>query len=394
MPDPHETQRLIESSAQIHMRAFQVALGVLTGLALLCFVARMTIRLKYHKKLGLDDVFLIIAAASLIASTGILYHICYFLYLHSAALLAPQVLPILLDHFTELLQLHEMVYPFLALIWTATYAVKACFLAFMRPLVWHISRAVNWYYWFIVVFCTISWAFVVAEPFIICPYFGLDAVQCFSSSVDNARTLGPTILVTILDILSDAMVVSIPIIVLRSSLLSRSTKIGLGTFLCLSIVMAIFAIIRIAGFYYNGLEDDIWEFFWQHAEGSVAVMMASVTAFRTLFVKQADNAASTESPVPAQSPWHRFFGRFQALARAQPDKKPTVPSNASMLKLPQLPSPIFTGMRSFIRRNNRTDRGATTWASLDSIVDDAETDYHAALQPRTRAAGNGNIAIN
>lgn len=101
--DPGETQRLVESSAQIHMHAFQVALGVLASLALLCFVSGMTIRLKYYTKLGLDDVLLIIAAASFVPSTGILYHFCYSLYLHSAAPLAPQLLPIILHDLTMLL---------------------------------------------------------------------------------------------------------------------------------------------------------------------------------------------------------------------------------------------------------------------------------------------------
>ncbi|KAI0010256.1 hypothetical protein F4779DRAFT_616832 [Xylariaceae sp. FL0662B] len=87
--DPQEATRLIKSSGQIHMHAFQVALGVLTGLALCCFVARIAIRLKYQKHLHLDDAFLILAAACLCAATGILYHICYFLYIHSASLLAP-----------------------------------------------------------------------------------------------------------------------------------------------------------------------------------------------------------------------------------------------------------------------------------------------------------------
>ena len=152
-----------------------MAIGVLTGLALCCFIMRMAIRLIYHKHLHLDDASLVIAAACLCAATGILYHICYFLYLHSAALLAPQVLPYVIADFGELLQLQKKVYPYLALVWTTTFAVKGCFLAFMRPLVWHISRAVNWYYWFIVFFCIISWAYVVADPFIICSYFGADS---------------------------------------------------------------------------------------------------------------------------------------------------------------------------------------------------------------------------
>lgn len=150
----------------------------------------MAIRVTYQKQLRLDDAFLFFAVACLCAATGILYHICYFLYLHSAAVLAPEVLPEVLAKYNELIGLQKKVYPFLALIWTTTFAVKACFLAFMRPLVWHISRALNWYYWSIVVFCIISWAYTVADPFIICPYFGVDASQyCEQARLRPAQML-------------------------------------------------------------------------------------------------------------------------------------------------------------------------------------------------------------
>lgn len=136
---------------------------------------RLAVRVKYQRQLRVDDAFLIVAVVCLCVATGILYSITYFLYLHSAALLAPEVLPYLLSDFSSLLDKQKRVYPFLALIWTTTFAVKGCFLAFMRPLVWPISRAMNWYYWFMVGFCTVSWMFVVADPFIICPYFGVDS---------------------------------------------------------------------------------------------------------------------------------------------------------------------------------------------------------------------------
>ncbi|KAI0010257.1 hypothetical protein F4779DRAFT_578733 [Xylariaceae sp. FL0662B] len=180
-------------------------------------------------------------------------------------------------------------------------------------------------------------------------------------------------------------VVSIPIIVLRGSLLSRPTKIGLAIFLCLSIFMAICAIVRIAGFHYKGVEDDTWEFFWQHTEGAVAVMMASITAFRTLFVKQTNNAGATTPRSPVKSLFHRLFRRFQSLARAQPDEKPTSAQRSPILKLPKMPSPIFTGVRTFIRRNHRTDVNAATFATIDSVIDDSEADYHAALKTQSRA---------
>ncbi|KAK6219462.1 hypothetical protein LQW54_002194 [Pestalotiopsis sp. IQ-011] len=175
------------------------------------------------------------------------------------------------------------------------------------------------------------------------------------------------------------MVVSIPIIILRGSLLSRSTKFGLAVFLCLSIFMAVCAVIRIAGFHYKGLEDDTWEFFWQQAEGAVAVIMASITAFRTLFVRQTHNDEVADRS-PVGNLFHRIYRRFQSLAQAQPDEKPALDQSSSVIKLPKLPSPIFTGVRSFIRRNNRTDAGTTTFATLDSVIDGSEADYHATLK--------------
>ncbi|KAI0972793.1 hypothetical protein F4678DRAFT_52285 [Xylaria arbuscula] len=379
-----EAAKRIGSSAQIHMHAFEVALGVLTGLALLCFVGRIAIRLIYQRRLCLDDAFLVLAAASLAAATGILYHIRYFLYLHTAAVLDPEVLPYVIADFNQLLDLQKTSYPYLALIWTTTFAVKACFIAFMRPLLWHISRGVNWYYWFIVIFSTISWAFVVAEPFIICPYFGVDAIQCFDSVLNKEKTIALTALVTVLDILSDIMVVSLPIIVLRNSLLNRSTKFGLAIFLCLSIIMALLAIVRISGFYYKSLEDDIWEFFWQQTEGAVAVMMASITAFRTLFVKRkGDGRAEAPEEVSHSNQFRKFLAHFKALAREQPEEKPT--STSSVLRLPKVPSPILTGLRTFIRRNNRNAASLPTFASLDSVCDD---DYHVAIREQTQSASS------
>lgn len=189
------------------------------------------------------------------------------------------------------------------------------------------------------------------------------------------------------------IVVSIPIIVLRGALLSRSTKFGLATFLCLSIFMAICAIIRIAGLPYKGIDDNSWMFFWQHTEGAVAVMMASLTSFRTLFVKQTNNDNDNEaegrmvSRSPVESLFHRIWRRFQSLARAQPDEKPTtLTPHGPLLQLPKIPSPVFTGVRTFIRGNNRTYASAATFVTLESVSDGTEADYHAALKTQTGAA--------
>jgi hypothetical protein len=152
-------------------------------------------------------------------------------------------------------------------------------------------------------------------------------------------------------------------------------------FLCLSIVMAIFAIIRVAGFHYRGLEDDTWQFFWQHAEGAIAVMMASVTAFQTLFVKPDNDPNVTTPRSPMENFIHRLAGRFRSLAQATPGEKPKSSTpERSILKLPKLPAPTFTGVRTFIRQNNRSEMKTSQFDTLQSDHDSLEVSYHDAFR--------------
>ncbi|KAK3984616.1 hypothetical protein QBC44DRAFT_353531 [Cladorrhinum sp. PSN332] len=411
--DESEAQKLISDAGQIHLREFRIALFVLAGISICFFLARMFIRIRYHKRLLLDDFFLILAACSMCAGTGLIYHISYFLYMHTAASQIPELFPYLVANYKSLLGMHTTVFPLLALMWTTIYAVKACFLVFMRPLVWHISKWVNRYYWFIVWFCVLCWGFVVAQPFITCPYFGEEAIKCFAYNVDKGRSFALIILVTVLDIVTDLMVVSLPIIILRRSRLSAATKFGLGVFLSLSIVMCIFAAVRAGGYHYNNVEDDTWAFFWMQAEGVVAIMMASLTAFRTLFIKNPLNSHDHnkenndgQPPSLASSVLRRFLNHLQTLAQAVPEPFEQGASSSSSsdpeaagarssgkkwLKLPKMPSPVFTGVRSFISRNGRTTRrgggesemrtdvSGKTFVTMESTISASEADYHAQL---------------
>jgi hypothetical protein len=145
--------------------------------------------------------------------------------------------------------------------------------------------------------------------------------------------------------------------------------------------MAAFAIIRMAGFHYRGLEDDTWNFFWQHAEGAVAVMMASITAFRTLFVKPDHDPNISTPRSPAENFLQWMYTRFLALAQATPGEKPVSPApGKSTLKLPKLPAPTFTGIRTFIHQNHRSDLGSAQFDTLRSDHDSMEVTYHQAIK--------------
>jgi hypothetical protein len=77
----------------------------------------------YQRKLQVDDGFLILAVVCLCTATGILYHDCYFLYLHTAALHEAQILPYIIGNLSALMTFQKLVYAYLALIWTTTFSV-------------------------------------------------------------------------------------------------------------------------------------------------------------------------------------------------------------------------------------------------------------------------------
>ncbi|KAF1993796.1 hypothetical protein P154DRAFT_540088 [Amniculicola lignicola CBS 123094] len=150
-------QGRIGNAGRIPKNDFKIVVGVFTGLAVLLAVVRCVFRLKLRHKIFFDDVLMI---------------------------------PLL--NTTKWID----IYP--AFIWTATFAIKFSFLAFFKGLIRDVSVKLTWYYWFVVVFTGMTWTFLVAEPFILCPYFGLGAV------------------------------VSIPTIILRMTQLKRTQKAGIA----------------------------------------------------------------------------------------------------------------------------------------------------------------------
>lgn len=119
--------------------------------------------------------------------------------------------------------------------------------------------------------------------------------------------------------------------------ISMHQKLGLGIMLSLSLVMAIVAIVRLAGIRLGGGEVDIvWVAFWQQQECSIAVCMLSVTAFRSFFV-----AGST----PERARIVSAYWKNKLLRRKASDES----NEKGMNNLPAIPSATLTGLRTMIR---------------------------------------------
>ncbi len=145
-------------------------------------------------------------------------------------------------------------------------------------------------------------------------------------------------------------VLAIPVWLLWRVQIRSSQKLGLATFLCLSVCMVIMAIIRVSGIHYRGKFDNTWIFMWQQVEACTAVTMLSLTAFRSIFI-----APKSGFDHKRASPWVPSTGRLLGKYKKPKD------SNAQRLDDLTIPSATLTGL-------SRVYSEPTTSNSLDRSV--------------------------
>jgi len=148
-----------------------------------------------------------------------------------------------------------------------------------------------------------------------------------------------------MDVLTNFIVLSFPIAILWQIHIDILQKAGMGLWLCLSIVMVVIAIVRISGIKLaGGSVDIVWLVFWQQQESSVAVIMVSMSAFRSLFVESGGAAGPRRHPKYSANRWRRR--RLVRRALGSEDQHDDLERN---MDLPQIPRATLTGMSETIR---------------------------------------------
>lgn len=100
--------------------------------------------------------------------------------------------------------------------------------------------------------------------------------------------------------------------------------------------MIIIAIVRISSISHKKTAVAIvWELFWLDIEAAIAVIMISVTAFRSLLGIKAQKAREKRKQ---SKPLVRYF-------------KKTPQNESDLVQLPSIPDATLTGMRTFIHGN-------------------------------------------
>lgn len=144
--------------------------------------------------------------------------------------------------------------------------------------------------------------------------------------------------------------------------MSQSQRLSLCFFLCLSIVMVMATLARIAGYRLSGVLDLTWEIFWMWTEGGVAVIMGSATAFRTLFSARSRKVKNRKArymrPPSSGTMRERILCK---LRRSRESDWEDIDEH----ELPEITSATFTGMITFIRKNNRTETDTMAQSGID-----------------------------
>ena len=158
------------------------------------------------------------------------------------------------------------------------------------------------------------------------------------------------------------LVLIIPPWLLWKVKISLKQKIGIGSFLCLSLIMIIIAVTRISRVHASDFQ--IWAPFWQQLEACVAVLMLSLTAIRTLYVP----AKKSQEQQKKRTSYSRHKHLWPSSKKLQDE---------SYLQL-DMPRATLTGVRAVISTNQ-----STSWPTehedsqdLDTHSDDVSLSIH------------------
>lgn len=174
----------------------------------------------------------------------------------------------------------------------------------------------------------------------------------------------------------------------------------LASCLCLTIVVIVCTIIRIAGLRYNNTVDAVWETYWQYVAASIGLTMTSVSAFRTLFISHQVGPKRAEWTqdfkycrmlyISVKRALQRAF-TFEswrsktAFSKASSDKN--APSFDSDLELGSIERGNITGLRTFIREYHSTPLSASQVMQSGTIEEPNEDEETGSRSDRILAMG-------
>ena len=134
-------------------------------------IIRLSIRLRIHRRLFLDDPFLILACATLIPATVLTFDLLPTLYFDQALAEDPVFIEVPKDFISNAIWYSKIWDATSPLTWTTLYAVKFSFLIFFRKLTARMEN-MKLYVTVVMVMCALSYFVSLCEVWINRPHVG------------------------------------------------------------------------------------------------------------------------------------------------------------------------------------------------------------------------------
>ncbi|KAJ5676280.1 hypothetical protein N7536_012452 [Penicillium majusculum] len=245
------------------------------GLGILFTSARIAIRMVYVKRLLADDYFMLLALAFLITNAILQTLQAPHLYYMVLNMTGPDIV----HH-----GLHYTYYEFaiIGVFWSVLWSVKASFLA----LFWMISNGLPRYrrvWWATVVFAAVAYIGCwIASVYTCHPPSNYFKFGKCTKPIDQRGSVISISYSTAVDILTDLLIMSLPLRIIWQAKINMQQKIGLVIVFCLGIVIVAAAIIRAVAITGKAYSDQAALAVWSIVESSISIIVGCLPPFRAI----------------------------------------------------------------------------------------------------------------
>ncbi|KAK2837022.1 hypothetical protein FQN49_006483 [Arthroderma sp. PD_2] len=295
-------------SRKISRPALVITVWTLFGVTTLLLLSRFAIRLRLHRRLFWDDIlaglaYIFLLGHNILAQLALpTVYLLVSLFEDNKGFVPPGILD-KIDYMVKLVLTSNFLFRI------CIYSVKASLLA----LLWRLFHSLPLFrraWSTIVVVTVIGFLLSIILPPVACSDF--TALGCVAPI--NIRLSAIDIYVsTVFDVLTDVLIVSLPIAFVLKSSLPMPQKLGLVGLFLLGLCVVIIAILRtIETDGKMKLSPPSWLLFWSSMEATIAVMVSCFASYKSLFTSRMrptayhnPNGHSASVVACSQAPTHK-----------------------------------------------------------------------------------------
>ncbi|KAK2616864.1 hypothetical protein QQS21_000242 [Conoideocrella luteorostrata] len=222
----------------------------------------------------------------------------------------------------------------------------------------------KYFWWPTLVFSLCVYLVAIGDVDYKCLFGSLESITIRCNSPEGTKFLAVTLNVNCaLDVLSDFLIMLLPILLLWNVQIRLGKKIALLGIFSLSIITMAVAIARAADIgatqKSNGLPDSTYLWFWSSLQSFLCIVVSCAAAFRQLFV-----ASTRSQEKPAWSPTDSYYKRMASSFRS----RQKTPNDADLYGVPSTRQMREDSHNGFNHRSTRDGSEETLQPSSQSPV--------------------------